>query len=225
MSVARQPSAVVSATILPAACLAAFWSLASLGASHLVYDRSKIADGSWIDLALPSQPLSIANFHAGLDETSARLFERFPSARLTTFDFHHPDAMTEPSIGRARSISRTGAAPVRIHFGKIPLGDGAEDAAFVVFAAHELRKSSERLLFFQELRRVLRPGGDLVVVEHMRDSWNLLAFGPGAFHFLARSLWLRLFSDAGFKLLGAFRVTPFVTVFRLRRVGETPPRP
>jgi hypothetical protein len=210
------PSAAVAAPLLSAAGLAAFWSLASLWVSHIVYDRSRIADGTWIDQALPAPPSSIATFHAGLDETSARLSEKFPSARLAVFDFYDPASMTEPSIRRARRTSRAVSASIPIDVRRIPLSDRTQSAAFVVFAAHELRDSDERILFFREIRRVLRFEGDLLVVEHVRDGWNLLAFGPGALHFLPRGAWLRAFRDAGLELVGAFRVTPFVTVFRLR---------
>jgi hypothetical protein len=213
-----RPSAAVAAAILSAAGLATFWSLASLWVSHLVYDRSKIADGTWIDQALPSSPSpsSIASFHAGLDETSARLSARFPSARLAIFDFYDPASMTEASIRRARRTSRAVSASVPIDVRRIPLDDRTQSAAFVVFAAHELRDSDERILFFREVRRVLEPEGNLVVVEHVRDGWNLLAFGPGALHFLPRGAWLRAFRGARLELLSAHRVTPFVTVFRLR---------
>jgi len=211
-----RPSAAVAAVILSAAGLAAFWSLASLWVSHLVYDRSKIADGTWIDQSLPAPPSSIATFHAGLDETSALLSEKFPSARIAIFDFYDPASMTEPSIRRARRTSRAVSASIPIDIRRIPLNDGTQSAAFVVFAAHELRDTEERILFFREIRRVLRREGDLLVVEHVRDAWNLLAFGPGALHFLPRTAWLRAFRDAGLELLDARRVTPFVTVFRLR---------
>lgn len=220
--VMARPGWITTLTLVVPVGFADFWLLSSVLVSHLVYDRSEIANGGWIAGVLPARPLSIAAFHAGLDETSPHLSRQFPAARLTVFDFHDSSAMSEPSIERARRLSGSAPESTPISFAKIPLQDGALDAAFVVFAAHELRRPEDRLSFFVDLQRVLRPGGDLIVVEHLRDAWNILAFGPGAFHFLPLRQWLRSFVGAGFTIQKSFRVTPFVSVFRLRGMSVAP---
>jgi SAM-dependent methyltransferase len=217
------PGWKISLTLLVIAGFADFWLVSSLLVSHLIYDRSEIASGSWMEQALPTGPLSIANFHAGLDEASHHLSRQFPAARLSVFDFHDSTAMSEPAIERARRRPGAASESIPIPFAKIPLDDSALDTAFVVFAAHELRRPEDRLSFFKGLRRVLRPGGDLIVVEHLRDAWNILAFGPGAFHFLPMSQWLGAFVGAGFTIQQELHVTPFVTVFRLRGASVPPP--
>ena len=70
---------------------------------------------------------------------------------------------------------------------------------------------------YAELHRVLKPNGKLVLVEHMRDLPNFMAYGPGFLHFLGRAEWLRLARGAGFEINHDLRVTPFVRVFVLRR--------
>ncbi len=212
----------IAAAVLAGVGLAVFWLASSVVVSHAVYDRSAIASGGWLGRTLPGKPRTIANFHAGLDETSPLLSSQFPAARLSVFCFYDDQAMKEASIERARRRSRAEEASVPIDFAQIPMKDGALCAAFVVFSAHELRDASDRLAFFEGLRRVLDPEGDLVVVEHVRNAWNVFAFGPGSRHFLTRSAWLRSFGGAGFTIREEFRVTPFVTVFRLR--SGPPPR-
>ncbi|MEO6323363.1 MAG: class I SAM-dependent methyltransferase [Thermoanaerobaculia bacterium] len=214
-----EPGPWIARPLLAAVVLADFWLVGSLVVSHLVYDRSAIASGAWLDGLLPQQAVSLASFHAGLDEASGHIALRHPEARLRTFDFHDAAAMREPSIARARALQGGAGAALdspAISFTHIPLEPGALDAAFVVFAAHELRVDADRLVFFSELRRVLRPGGDLIVVEHLRDAWNFLAFGPGAFHFLPRSTWMSAFGRAGFHVRDERRITPFVALFHLR---------
>ena len=91
------------------------------------------------------------------------------------------------------------------------------DAVFLLFAAHELRLREARDRFFSELFRTLRPAGSLLLLEHLRDRANFMAFGFGALHFLSRNEWLRAAGGAGFKLDREFSITPFVRVFLFRR--------
>ncbi len=41
--------------------------------------------------------------------------------------------------------------------------------------------------FFNEIHRILKKKRPVFLVEHMRDTANFLAFGPGFFHFYPRS--------------------------------------
>jgi ubiquinone/menaquinone biosynthesis C-methylase UbiE len=82
-------------------------------------------------------------------------------------------------------------------------------------AAHEIRDDARRVSFFREAKRVLRPGGRVVVIEQLRDLPNFLCFGAAAFHFLSRNTWLRSFRDSGLILEREFSITPFMRAFVL----------
>jgi ubiquinone/menaquinone biosynthesis C-methylase UbiE len=91
------------------------------------------------------------------------------------------------------------------------------DAAFCIFAAHELRLHHQRTQLFEEIARILVPGGELVLMEHSRDWRNLLAFGPGFLHFFSRRAWRKAAAGGGLALRAEFSMTPFVQVYILRR--------
>ena len=55
------------------------------------------------------------------------------------------------------------------------------------------------------------------LLAHLRDAWNLIAYGPGAFHFLPASAWKRSFSGGRLAIVRQAACTPFVRVFELGR--------
>jgi SAM-dependent methyltransferase len=204
------------------AAVATFWMASSLLVSHYVYDRSQLYRWSWLRAAVKKSPDSWANIHAGLDQTSDALMQLFPDARRRVLDIYVASEMSEPSIGRARRRALPAPAAEEANSSALPLEDCECDAIFVIFAAHELRRREARLQFFREVRRALNPGGCIVLVEHLRDWNNFLAYGPGAFHFFSRREWLGVCGGAGLNVADEFSITPFVRCFVLAKgdVGE-----
>lgn len=201
--------------LLSAALPAAFWLVASLAVSWYVYDRSPLYRLDWLDRCLPAAPRAWVNIHAGLDETSRLLAERFPESLGRVLDIFDPSEMTEPSITAARRSAAASGLPSS--WRALPLERGSCDAVFLMFAAHELRRHGARVQLFGEVRRALRTGGEAILVEHLRDWRNFAAFGPGFLHFFSRREWLEAAAEAGLEARTQFAVTPFVQVFALRR--------
>jgi SAM-dependent methyltransferase len=202
-------SAALAAVLL----VAAFWLVTSIAVSHFVYDRSPVSRGGWLDRVDASRVRRAAVFHAGVNEAASTVNRRLANADVRTFDFYDASRNGTPSLVRGRAID--GSVGERAAADGIPLEDGAIDLGLVVFAAHEIRDAADRARFFRELARSLAPEGRILVVEHLRDAWNLLAYGPGAFHFLSRRTWRRSFTEGGLRLIGEEPCTPFVRVFEL----------
>jgi SAM-dependent methyltransferase len=208
------PSVVVAAAVLFAS---GFWLLASLVVSHYVYDRSPVSRGEWLHGVDPATVRRAVVFHAGQNEASAALARLPASVTVQAFDFYEPTRNGTPSLIRARALAER--RDVGIVPDAIPLNDGTLDLGLVVFAAHEIRREHERVTFFRELARALASNGRVLVVEHLRDGWNVLAYGPGALHFLSRRTWIRSFRRGGLTLLREVSCTPFVRVFELGKAS------
>ena len=207
------PPTVLAGLLILGAIAALFWLALSLAVSHYVYDRSDLYRWQWIRERIAPNPGHVVNIHAGLDETSLALQEMYPAAEVTILDIYDAAEMPEPSIARARRETRSTLASVKADFRKLPLATASADLVTVIFVAHELRRPASKEAFFRDLARVIKPGGRVLLVEHLRDAWNLLAFGPGAFHFFPRSEWLRVTDATGFQLSEEISRTVFVRAF------------
>jgi hypothetical protein len=185
----------------------------SLIASHWVYDRSGLYDLTWLRQHVPESPRNIVNIHAGFDESSEALAALYPSAALRILDFYDEQRNTEPSIARARKSKPSIRSAESVSVEALPIADSSQDLVLLFLAAHEIRSESERSKFFQEIRRCLSSSGRVILVEHLRDVANAVAYGPGSFHFHARATWLRSILNAGLAVVTEFKITPLIEVF------------
>jgi SAM-dependent methyltransferase len=192
---------------------AMYGTVASIVASHWVYDRSGLQNWTWLQQCFDSTPRTWANIHAGFDTSTMRMLSLFPPDNVHVLDIFNPVVMTEGSIKRARRFANADSSAKAADMLALPISDKSLDAAFLLFAAHEVRTEAGREGLFAELKRSLKPGGRVVVAEHLRDMPNFLAYGPGFFHFLPRAAWIEGTERAGLKLVKEFKITPMVRVF------------
>jgi len=163
----------------------------------------------------------VVNIHAGFDETSEILQRKFPHSKLTVLDFYNSEKHTEVSIKRARKAYPPYPETQKITTTAIPLADNCADFIFLIFAAHEIRDSKERELFFKELRRIIAINGKVVVTEHLRDIPNFMAYTVGFFHFYSKPSWKKLFKASNFRVSSEFKCTPFISTFILEPDGTS----
>ena len=219
----------LAGAFLAGSAAAAYLLIASLVVSLWIYDLSPLYRFQWVRNAAGPEPKRILNFHSGFDESSLALRRSFDAAQLEVMDFYDARTMTEPSILRARHHqdrfrpAALTAMTKSVSTSALPVDDQSIDAAFAILAAHEIRRPDERLRFFREIARGLRAGGRLVLVEHLRNTANFMAFGPQFVHFYSRGTWLQLARDAGFTLVEESRITPFIGLFIFQKAGSQKP--
>jgi hypothetical protein len=197
--------------------LAAYFMIASVIAAYFVYDASDLYQLRWWPARCLEQPPDDGVVvHAGFDPASSEIKAKFPHMRLRILDFFDPSKTTEASIQRAHRLNPPSAPEERIPAEAWPLETASQDVVFALSAAHELRKAEERIAFFREAKRVLKRGGKVIVIEQLRDFFNLACFGVAAFHFLSRRTWLQSFAGANLTVTDEFTITPFLRTFVLQ---------
>lgn len=195
----------------------------SLSISYYIYDRSHLYDFGWLKGVAANRPQTIINIHAGFDETSFALQKIFADAVLHVYDFYDPHKHTEISIGRARKAYPSFPGTLKVTTDRLPTAAASADLIFNIFALHEVRSQAERIGFLKAQAMALKDAGKCIVVEHLRDVPNFLAYNIGFLHFFSQKEWKANFSQAGFTIEKKFHVTPFVSVFILKKLdGNTP---
>lgn len=186
--------------------------------SAYVYDFSDYYAFRWLEkLSLPDGISNqIISINAGFDETSFIIKDHFPKSNLEVFDFYNPLNHTEPAIKRARLVSKIYPDTRAIHTSQIPILDHSVDITFLLSAVHEIRSHGERVRFLMECHRVCKAEARVIMVEHLRDLPNFLAFTVGFFHFHSRSSWRKAFEEAGFATFHEQKFTPFMSIFSCR---------
>lgn len=191
--------------------------------SAYVYDLSGFYDFDWLRrMQLSDSPESYnLNINAGFDETSYLIKEILPHSKLQVYDFYDADRHTEAAIVRARKVSSVYPNTQHISTTSFPLEEDVIDNIFLISAAHEIRSQEEKILFLKECKRVCKSGGQIIMVEHLRDLPNFLAFSIGFTHFFSSSTWQQAFSEAGFSKVEEDKFTSFMSIFKCTKDGDT----
>lgn len=183
--------------------------------SAYVYDFSGYYDFNWLKKInlTDSKGSQILNINAGFDETSFIIKNLFPESDLKVFDFYNSKQHTEPAIIRARKVSIVYSNTQQIISNSIPLKDNSVDYIFLLSAVHEIRSQDEKVRFLKECNRVCKSNGSVIMVEHLRDFPNFVAFTIGFTHFFSKKTWQKAFKEAGFSSCNEIKFTPFMSIF------------
>lgn len=193
----------------------------SLTASWYIYDQSGFYSLNWMEILPVTNGQHLANINAGFDEISSLLKNRYPDCSLEVFDFYDPQKHTEISIQRARNTYPAYPGTRYILTSQLPFESNSFDFIFLIFAAHEIRVQKERVEFFRQLNKSLKPNGRIIVVEHSRDYLNFLVYNIGFFHFHSFNSWKNTFWKAGFKKWTKSKLNPFVSCYILEKNGDS----
>ncbi|MFP5342426.1 MAG: YndJ family transporter [Candidatus Limnocylindria bacterium] len=207
---ARIPLAIagVAAIVMTVAAIATIW---------WVFERSADRRWAWVT-GQAGRPRRWLNLTAGFDDSSAML-RRSLGGEGRSIDVLDPTQGLERPLARARRRfppPGPSVAPAAVDAAVDP---GGADVVFLLMSAHEAHGNA-RTDLLRSAARALAPGGRIILVEHLRDAANVLAFGPGAWHFSSRDEWMATTRVAGLRLVDEARLGPFVAGFALARAAE-----
>lgn len=138
-------------------------------------DDLSVADRLWQQAGLQTDA-HIVVLSAGLRGTAVYLGRRLATGRMQAIDLYHPQQMPDPILAAwrgARATSPPETDPrmewLEGRIDLVPLPDGSSDVVFFDQVLSELRAAGDRELVLQEVRRILRPGGQLYFVERVRQ--------------------------------------------------------
>ncbi len=186
--------------------------------SAYVYDFSGYYNFDWLKNYnfTDTEGKQILNINAGFDETSFIIKNNFPKSDLQVFDFYNAKQHTEPAIIRARKVSLVYPNTQQIVSNAIPIKDNSVDLIFLLSAVHEIRTQDEKIEFLKECNRVCKPTANVIMIEHLRDFPNFVAFTIGFTHFFSKNTWKKAFQAAGFSTVTEQKFTPFMSIFNSR---------
>lgn len=140
---------------------------------------------------------TVIDFGSGLGNSIPAFRRHFPASHVTQAD------VSKESLACARRLHGGREPQLLIKENRIPVPDGAYDLAFVACVFHHIPEA-EHGAVLRELRRVVRPGGRVVIFEHnpfnplTRHAVANCPFDRDAVLIDARTMTRRL-RDAGWK--------------------------
>ena len=144
------------------------------------------------------RPLKVLDVGCGTGVFAARLREAVPLARVWGIDL--VPGMLRKGADRWKRHAE-GVQPVQGDSERLPFADGSFD---VITCANSFHHYPHQEHAVREMRRVLRPGGRLMIVDGYRDApWGWLIYDvcvanvEGAVHHASANRFRELFTQAG----------------------------
>lgn len=169
----------------------------------------------------------VLDIGAGTGRSSIMVLEARPKATLVALDLfgqsfeHHFGPGAEPQQRLLANLRAAGVADrataVASDMRKLPFDAGSFDAIVSAYAIDHLsREGSKQAL--AEAYRVLKPGGEFLLMLVANDGWVKLAFGPLLSHggTRPRAWWAASLQEAGFQIEEQ-GTAPATLFFLLRR--------
>lgn len=144
--------------------------------------------------------IELADIHIGTYRHTYQFANLLPEATIHSVDCWESDCPSEVAISDVRALEPAPTHHPRIKPQKakdfcINLPDTSCDVVVFGFGTHEIPEGEQRNRVFNEAKRILKPGGKILMFEHGIDFQNYLIFGPVIYHVTQQKKWVELLSE------------------------------
>ena len=195
--------------------------IASILASYILYDKSDLYKLNNLKDILDLKKIKKAVLiHASFDPISQLLEKRCPDLNLTVCDIFENRHEHDSGIKISKKVFPPNPKEIKINPNQLAFEDNSQDLVLAITAIHEILNHKERVLFFEEAKRIVKQDGLIIVSEQFRDTTNFLFFNIGAFHFLSQKQWKKAISDAGLEIIMNKKITIFANMLVIKIVWK-----
>lgn len=176
----------------------------SLWSYHALHDNHSIRDTLY-EMGELDPTMTIVDVNLGLREFPVALSRRMTTGKVIVLDVYNPLLAPNRALARAHDAGDRPVSDPRLSWrdgsiNLLPLPDNSIQAITLVQVASELWQEGDRLRLLQEVNRVLRPGGRLLLAERVQTPVNLLVSGLTGLRLPPAAYWLDLVERSDFKI-------------------------
>lgn len=203
--------------------LLAYFLTTSLWAAHELYDQRQSLPSQVIFQWGSIQPTSqLVYVGLGVRDTPLQLSRRMTRGHVQAIDVYNPQLTPSTSLARRRRLATPAPPDPRLSWleGNINLLPLPDNSVHLVASSHtlvEFWQEGDRRLLLREMRRILRPGGFIILAEPVRTKTQLVMFGPAAWRLPTEDYWRALLQETGFQLVTEMNVGGYYTCFRAEK--------
>lgn len=183
-----------------------YFLAASLWAAHEMRDRRQNHPAQVLfKLGSIDRTDDFVHVGLGLRDVPVNLSRRLTRGRIRAVDVYNPQLAPSRTLAREREVVPASPPDPRLTWleGSIdllPLPDNGTPIVTISHTLHELWQDGDRRLLLQEVYRILKPGGSLLLAEPARTTLAYLVWGPGALRLEPPLYWRTLLQECGFRV-------------------------
>jgi SAM-dependent methyltransferase len=195
-----------------------YFFVASLWSAHRLFDSDDIIDAVF-ELGGFDSGQTMVYLDLGMRSTGIALSRHLTTGNVIIIDIYNPQLTPARWLSRATQQAERQVDDPRILWKSgsidlLPLPDQTMPAAILIMSASEFWQEGDRMQLFEEIYRILSPGGMLIMVERVRTPTNWLVMGPAALRMRNAAYWRSALARVGFETTRESEQNDMLHLFR-----------
>jgi SAM-dependent methyltransferase len=212
----------MAAAAIAVLILIVYFSTTSLWAAYEQYVQRKTVPAQTIFQMGQIQPTSsFVHVGLGLRQTPVALSRRLTRGHIQAIDVYNPQLVPRRVIARQRrpfpSVSDPRLTWLEGSMDLLPMPDNSVPLVVASYSLVEFWQHGDRERLLREMRRILQPGGHLILAEPARTTTQWLMIGPAAARLPPPAYWRDLLRTAGFVVIREKDVGGYYLCFRAEK--------